>query len=77
MKSSHLVKVRLYKIAHTFYFSFYFFFFLFISREKDIKEINQSIADIPKKTNKMYDRMDMIILGSSALVVGYVFCFVT
>ena len=51
--------------------------FLFISREKDIKEINQSIADIPKKTNKMYDRMDMIILGSSALVVGYVFCFVT
>ena len=54
-----------------------FFFFLFISSEKDIKEINQSIADIPKKTNKMYDRMDMIILGSSALVVGYVFCFVT
>ncbi|KAK8818668.1 hypothetical protein WA538_003978 [Blastocystis sp. DL] len=42
--------------------------------EKDIKEINQSIADIPKKTNKMYDRMDMIILGSSALVVGYLSC---
>lgn len=40
-------------------------------REKDIEHINQSIAEIPKKTNKMYDRMDMIILGSSALVIGY------
>lgn len=40
-------------------------------REKDIKEINNSIAKIPEKTNNMYDRMDVIIVGISALAVGY------
>ncbi len=43
---------------------------LIIFREKDIKEINNSIAKIPENTNRMYDRVDMIILGASALAVG-------
>ena len=43
---------------------------LITSREKDIKEINNSIAKIPENTNRMYDRVDMIILGASALAVG-------
>ncbi|OAO12492.1 hypothetical protein AV274_5847 [Blastocystis sp. ATCC 50177/Nand II] len=42
--------------------------------EKDIKEINNSIAKIPEKTNNMYDRMDVIIVGVSALAVGYLTC---
>ena len=43
---------------------------LITSREKDIKEINNSIAKIPENTNRMYDRVDMIIFGASALAVG-------
>ena len=46
------------------------FLSLITSREKDIKEINNSIAKIPENTNRMYDRVDMIILGASALAVG-------
>ena len=46
------------------------FLSLITSREKDIKEINNSIAKIPENTNRMYDRVDIIILGASALVVG-------
>lgn len=42
----------------------------FYDRENDIKEINKSIAEIPQKTNQLYDRMDLVIMGGSCLVIG-------
>lgn len=42
----------------------------FHDRENDIKEINKSIAEIPQKTNHLYDRIDLVIVGGSCLVIG-------
>ena len=48
----------------------YKYWFFIIIREKDIKEINASISKIPKENKLLYDRMDMIIVGGSALLIG-------